>query len=53
MPYTNASPGTAANHQPLDDSADILDAHLIDDEFDEFLDRQIFAIRELADFSSL
>ena len=30
-----------------------LDAFLIDDEFDDFLDREIFAIRELADFRNL
>ncbi len=52
MPY-QPSPRTAATrHQPP--MAAEIDALLIDDEFDDFLDRQVFAIREsLADFRNV
>jgi hypothetical protein len=54
MPYLHAITTAATSRQPLDDSAEALDALLFDDESDEFLDRQIFAIREsLADFRNL
>jgi hypothetical protein len=50
MPYPHNHRTAATGCQPLDDSAD-LDAFLIDDEFDDALDRQFFAIREsLADY---
>jgi hypothetical protein len=39
--------------KPLGEIASNVDTFLIDDEFDDFLDREIFAIRELADFRNL
>ena len=39
----------AAKNQQPNGNADI-DAYLIDHEFDDFLDRELLAIRELADF---
>jgi hypothetical protein len=51
-PYNQSATGTIDT--PEGDSAAFLDALLIDDEFDDDLDRQIFAIREtLADFRNL
>jgi hypothetical protein len=44
---------TAARQQPTRDAARI-ESPLVDEEFDDFLDREIFAIREsLADFRNL
>ena len=49
MTRTNIHRIDATKPQPA--GAFDLDAYLIDDEFDDFLDRQLFAIREtLADF---
>ena len=51
MSYLHAITTATTRHQPLDDSAEALDAFPFDDESDDFLDREIFAIREsLADF---
>ena len=45
-------PATPRHQPPMDDDA--LDAFLLDDEFDDFLDRQIASLREsLADFRNL
>lgn len=53
MPYqTSHSPATTRPHRPMD--AAEIDALLLDDEADDFLDRQLVAIREsLADFRNL
>jgi hypothetical protein len=53
MPYQHPHRHAATSFKPPMD-ADKLDALLIDDEFDDFLDRQLAEIREtLADFRSL
>lgn len=45
-------PATPRHEPPIDAGA--TDAFLIDDEFDDFLDRELFSIREtLADFRNL
>jgi hypothetical protein len=45
-------PAPPSHRPPMD--ADALDAFLIDDEFDDFLDRHVAAIREsLADFRNV
>jgi hypothetical protein len=51
MIHSNSHFTAGTNRQPLDDSGDILDAFIFDDEFDDFLDQHVLAIREsLADF---
>jgi len=53
MPHLHNHPTAATRHQPPMDAADP-DAFLIDDEFDDYLDRHVLAIREsLADFRNL
>jgi hypothetical protein len=50
MTHFQSSRTAATNYQPLDNSA-AGDTFLIEDEFDDPLDRQLFEIREsLADF---
>jgi hypothetical protein len=52
MSYQHSHRTATTTHQPPMDAADI-DALVIDDEPDDFLDREIAAIREsLADFRS-
>ena len=49
MTYQTSHRPATTSHQPMD--ADALDAFLIDDGFDECLDRHVAAIRDsLADF---
>ena len=49
MSYQHGNPTHGISHEPLGEAAD-LDAFLVDEEFDDCLDRQIHAIREsLAD----
>jgi hypothetical protein len=53
MIYQPSHRTAAPSHQPPMD-ADALDAFLLDDEFDDFLDRHVAAICEsLADFRNL
>jgi hypothetical protein len=53
MPYQPSHRPAANRPQPRIDAAEV-DALLIDDEFDDFLDSHIAAIREsLADFRNL
>jgi hypothetical protein len=53
MPYQHSHRTAAARKQPPLDAAEI-DALFIDDEFDDFLDRHVAALREsLADFRHL
>ena len=53
MTYQPSHRTATPRHRPPMD-ADALDAFLPDDEFDDFLDRHVAAIREsLADFRSL
>jgi hypothetical protein len=53
MTYQPSHHPAAPRHQPPRD-ADALDAFLLDDELDDFLDRHVAAIREsLADFRNL
>ncbi len=51
-PYNHQASGT--NDRPFGETALDLDAFLVDDDFDDSLDREIFAIREsLADFRNV
>ena len=53
MSYQPSHRAAATSHRPPIAAAD-LDAFLVDDEFDDTLDRELFAIREsLADFRSV
>jgi hypothetical protein len=54
MTYQHNHRPAGTSDRPLSETASDLDAILIDDEFDDFLDRHVFAIREsLADFRNL
>jgi hypothetical protein len=49
MAFQRSNPSHGISHEPLSEAAD-LDAFLVDEEFDDCLDRQVHAIREsLAD----
>ena len=48
MTRLNSNRTDATNQQPAGNPD--LDACLVDDEFDDFLDRELLAIRDLADF---
>jgi hypothetical protein len=48
MTHLNSNHIETTKQQPGSNAG--FDAYLIDDEFDDFLDRELFAIRELADF---
>ena len=53
MPYQPSHRTAATRHQPPMDAAEI-DVLLLDYEADDYLDRQLFAIREsLADFRNV
>jgi hypothetical protein len=52
MTHLHSSRTATTQHQPPMDDADI-DTLLIDDELDDFLDREIAAIRDLTDFRNL
>jgi hypothetical protein len=50
MTHLHSSRTAATSYQPLDNSAEH-DTFLLEDEFDDHLDRQLFEIREsLADY---
>jgi hypothetical protein len=53
MKYLTSNCTAGTSNEQLGDTAADLDAFVIDDEFDDFLDREIFAIREQADFHNL
>ena len=54
MPHLNNPRAAATRHQPPVEAALDPDAFLIDDEFDDYLDRHVLAIREsLADFRNV
>jgi hypothetical protein len=49
MTFQHSKPTDVTSHEPLGEAAD-LDAFMVDEEFDDCLDRQVHAIREsLAD----